>query len=316
MLNSSVENQAIARAVSIVLVQAVFGLIITIYFWRESGFFRLTKYWRYGIRLNLPLIPHSLSLDILASADRVMITTLVNSAATALYSVACSAAQIVTAIKLSVVDAIRPWLYEKLKAKEYDSIRKNSTLILLAMIMLTFLFVAFAPELLIIFASPKYRDAIYVIPAVAGSTYFTFVYNMCSIVEIYYEKNTKVMVASVTAAAANIILNALLIPIWGFVAAGYTTLISYIILCIMHFCFTRQVCREKANGAEIFDLKLIVILSAAVLCFIAFFTFLYDHIVLRYAVIMMMFVSCFVFRKKAILLFKEMKSAKKPRNNS
>ena len=313
---SKVEDQAVARAVSIVLVQAVFGIVITIYYWRKSGFFKLTKYWKYGLKLNLPLIPHSLSIDILSSADRVMLTTMTDSSVTAVYSVAVSASQIITAIKLSVVDAVRPWMYEKLKAKDYASIRRNSTMILIAMIMLTFLFVAFAPELLMVFAPKKYSDAIYAIPAVAGSTYFTFIYNMCSIVEIFYEKNTKIMIASVTAAATNIGLNAVFIPLFGFVAAGYTTLFSYMVLCVMHFIFTRQVCREKADGAQVLDLKLTIVLSLIVLGFIAFFTFLYSYIVLRYIVIALMLIVCFVYRKQAIKIFKEMKSAKKKKQKT
>lgn len=316
VLSCNTDDQAFMRAVSIVIIQAVFGIVIELYYWKKSGFFNVTKYWKYGLKLNLPLVPHSLSMDILASADRVMITTIIDSAATALYSVACSASQIVTAIKLSVVDAMRPWMYEKLRQKDYESIKRNSILILLAMIVLTFLFVAFAPELLMLFASEKYKDAIYVIPAVAGSTYFTFVYNLCSVVEIYYEKNTKVAIASVTAAVINILLNAILIPRWGFVAAGYTTLASYIVLCAMHFYFTIQVCKEKAEGAEILNLKLILLLSVVVMSFIILFTVLYDHIIIRYVFIVILLGICFAFRNKGILLFREMRSAKKTRKKT
>lgn len=306
VMNCDMKNQAFMRAFSIVIVQVCFGAFIGLYYWRKSGLFNIAKYWKYGLKLNLPMVPHSLSMDILASADKVMITTMIGSAVTALYSVACSASQIVMAIKLSVVDAMRPWIYEKLKEKNYIAIKHKSSMVMLLMVVLTFVFVAFAPELMILFASKKYEEAIYVIPAIAGSTYFTFVYNMCSIVEIYFEKNTGVAISSVVAAVTNVVLNAIFIPHYGFAAAGYTTLISYIILCAMHFLFTVRVCNEKVGGVAILDMRFILVLSCVVIFFIMIFGKLYDYRLIRYSVILIIILCGSMLGKKYIYVFKEL----------
>ena len=64
-----------------------------------------------------------------------------------------------------------------------------------------------SPELVLIFGSPKYREAVYVIPPVAASVFFIFIYNILSMPQFYYEKTQFLMAASMAAAGANVVLN-------------------------------------------------------------------------------------------------------------
>ena len=48
--------------------------------------------------------------------------------------------------------------------------------------------VFFVPELVKIFGSEEYYSAIYVVPPVAASVYFIFLYNIFAIPQMYYEK--------------------------------------------------------------------------------------------------------------------------------
>ena len=50
---------------------------------------------------------------------------------------------------------------------------------------------------------------------------------------------------SIGAAVLNIILNGLLIPIFGFVAAGYTTLISYIVFALSNYYTMRLMLKKR-----------------------------------------------------------------------
>ena len=62
------------------------------------------------------------------------------------------------------------------------------------------------------------------------------------------------MVASVTAAVTNIVLNYVCIRRFGFVAAGYTTMASNRLLTTMHYFNMRHIEKEK-----IYDMKKIMI---------------------------------------------------------
>ena len=61
------------------------------------------------------------------------------------------------------------------------------------------------------------------------------------------------MVASLTAATFNVCLNYVCIQRFGYIAAGYTTLISNGILTVMHYWTMRKVEKES-----IYDIKFIV----------------------------------------------------------
>ena len=304
------EMQANARVAAIVVVQMIFGISMYIWFTRRSKKFFSVKYWKRGLMLHLPLIPHRLSLSVLSSADRIMIQNMVSSTATALYSVAYSATMVINIIKLSINDALTPWVYECLKKKDYKSIYKNTVFVMLIVMAMAFLFVLFAPEIIFVVGSEKYYEAIYVIPPVAASVFFTFLYNLFSSVEFYYEKTKEIMVASLTAAVSNIVLNFIFINLFGYVAAGYTTLACYIILSVFHYLIMKKAVKNEVSVKQLFNLKAIVALSAVVIVSMAGCTLLYFNNIIRYIVIGVFLVVLLIMHKKIINLIKMLKKKK------
>ena len=170
----SKENQAIARGISIVLVQIVFGGAFYIYYIKNAKTIFSVKEWKHFLNVQLPLLPHSLSLTILSSSDRIMINNMAGGVKTAIYSVAYSAGYVVNVLKNSIVDALKPWIYQKIKSKEYNKIRKNVNSIMVLVTLISVVFTAFAPEVIFLMAPRQYHEAIYVIPPVAASSFFTF----------------------------------------------------------------------------------------------------------------------------------------------
>lgn len=310
VLNSTI-NQAAYRVFSIALVQAVVGLVFFVRFFLKSGVFKFTKYWSYGLRLNMPLIPHGLSIVILSSSDKVMINSMVGATQAGIYGVAYSVGLIINSIKLSLVDALKPWIYEKLKKKQLSEIQSVCNLIFLLNILLTFLIVGLAPEIIRILAAPQYYEAIYIVPPVAASSYFTFIYNICSIVELYYERNKRIMIASVVAAITNIVLNFALIPVFGYIAAGYTTLFSYIALSILHYFFLNSIQKEELGGVAIINPKSTLLLSLIVLCGMVMFTYLYSHTLFRMAVVIILIVLCIINKDRFVNVIMAIKKTKK-----
>ena len=279
------EHQAEARVFSIATVQVIFGLILVFYFMvKAQKVFKVT-WWRKALQLHIPLLPHSLSLTVLSSADRVMINSIVGAGATAIYSVAYSASMVINLIKLSITQAMTPWVYECIKNKKYDSLKKNCNLVMLGVMLMTFMFIFFAPELILIIGSKEYYDAIYVIPPVASSVFFTFLYSMFSTVEFYFEKTKEIMYASVGAALLNILLNAIFIKWFGYIAAGYTTLVCYLFLSIAHYFVMKKTVSENIGRIELFDMKFILLMVFFVLISTVVFSFLYSCTVLRYGLI-------------------------------
>ena len=159
-------NQAIGRVMSIVIVQAIYGIALLKILIKGKRFRISAKYWKWALGLHLPLLPHTLSLKVLAGADKIMINTMIGATATALYSVSYSVAVVVNLIKTSIIDAIRPWMYTCLRDNNTDNMKNVMNGLLVFVSALTLVFVAFAPEVIKIVAPVSYYEAIYCMPPV------------------------------------------------------------------------------------------------------------------------------------------------------
>jgi O-antigen/teichoic acid export membrane protein len=114
------------------------------------------------------------------------------------------------------------------------------------------------------------------------------------------------MIASVSGAVLNIILNMIFIPKFGFVAAGYTTLLCYVLYAVAHYIFMVRVSRIYMNREKIYDLKIILVIGIGLLLASAIVMLLYPMPILRYVLITLMILIGVIKRnqiKKYIMLF-------------
>ena len=120
----------------------------------------------------------------------------------------------------SVDAAYAPWIYQRMRDKNYAALRRRGEEVILLFAGCAALATLFAPELIRILGPEQYYEGVYVIPSVVAGVFFTAVFALYMRVELYLKKTVSIMVATVLAAAANIGLNALCIPHWGYQAAG------------------------------------------------------------------------------------------------
>ncbi len=251
------------------------------------------RYWRYALIINLPLVPHYLSMQILSASDRIMITHLVDSSATAIYNVAYTAAAVVLIFWNSVDAAYAPWIYQRMRDKNYAALRRRGEEVILLFAGCAALATLFAPELIRILGPEQYYEGVYVIPSVVAGVFFTAVFALYMRVELYLKKTVSIMVATVLAAAANIGLNALCIPHWGYQAAGYTTLVCYMMLALFH-----ALNLKRLGYGQVYGNRRIALISLGVCVCIVSLSALYTHPVIRYALIAVLLMLGIRFRKK------------------
>ena len=201
------EDKATARIASVVLVEVMFcGTVMVLQFIRGKRIYH-KKYWSYALKLALPLLPHYLSGMILNQGDRLMISKMVGLSEVAYYSVAYSIGMIVQIVTNAVSNSFTPWVYQKMKKEEYEAIPSTTNAILLFVFLISFLMMLCSPELVLIFGSKSYSSAIYVIPPVAASVYFIYLYNLLATPQFYFERTSFLMISSLIAAGINILLN-------------------------------------------------------------------------------------------------------------
>ena len=285
VISSAENNTAFARILSIAMVQAIIGgTCWLIYIWKAKMIFSV-KEWKHALKVQVPLIPHGLSVIVLASSDRIMINSMIGATAAGYYSLAYSIQFIVKSIKDSIVEAIKPWIYLRIKEKRIKEIRDLVYSMVFLVMTLSVIIMTLAPEIVLLMGGKKYLEAAYAIPPVIGSTFFMFVYNICIMFESYHEEVKKITLVSICCAAANIVLNYLFIPVFGYIAAGYTTLFCYIMFCVLHYFIMHGLCIRRYEGNQIFEVKFLVIMSLIVLAINILMVILYRFNLLRYVVL-------------------------------
>lgn len=255
------------------------------------------KYWFYALKLSIPLIPHYLSQIVLNNTDRIMIKNMVGSSQAGIYSVAYSVSMIMTLFNNSLLQTLTPWMYKKIKANKSEEICNVAITALIIIGILNITLIAFAPEVISIFAPKSYMEAIYVIPPVAISVFFMFEFSMFSAFEFYYEKSKLIMIASLLGAILNIVLNYIFIGKFGYLAAGYTTLICYIAYSLGHYIIMKIICKKYLNktvysGKKIFTYSVIFTFLSGILLLT------YKYVYARYFLIFLSFIILILFRNK------------------
>lgn len=292
------ESVGLARIWGDTITITTVGLLIYVLIVKKNHkLFNLT-YWKYALKLDLPLIPHYLSMTVLGSSDRIMINSLCGKSYTALYSVPYNASMIMQIVTSSINSSFIPWTYQKCKEREYKKLNEFSSILLILVMVITLIPSLFAPELVWLLGSNKYSDSMWVVPPVSCSVFFMFLYSLFSNVELYYEKSKNIMIASTGAAIGNIILNYIFISLFRYIAAAYTTLVCYIFLSVLHYVFMMKICREQQITEPIYNVKLILALSIFLIIYSVGVTILFDKPVwIRYGLIIVILLVLFLKRK-------------------
>lgn len=287
-----------ARVFSDVAAKAIFsGIIFFLIVFQGKKIF-VKEYWRYALKFNLPLLPHYLSNYILNQSDRLMIGRMVGNGQAAYYSVAYTISMMMTMVTAAINNALTPYIYKTIDAGDQGNIKKVTRPIFLLISGLSIVTMIFAPEVIWIFAGEKYAEAIYVIPPIAASVFFIFLYSMFSTIEYFYQRTGFIAIATCVSAVLNLILNYMFILRYGYYAAGYTTLVCYICLACMHFFFYKCVLKKMMPSVkDLYDIRLICITSVIVLVIMLLMVFTYSFMVLRYSLILLLAI-CTIWKRK------------------
>jgi len=280
-----------------VVVQGIIGIVLIWINCHKKFTFYHSEYWKRALQFNVPLLPYYLSMVVLHSSDRIIIKDIVGEAEAGIYSVASTISIAMQLFSSSINSALQPWLFQRLKDKEYNGIGEIINITLAIMALLNLALVAFAPEVIAFMAPKSYQGAIWIVPPLAASVFIMFFYQHFVNIEFYFEESKMIAVASIGAAILNVSLNYALIPKYGYLAAGYTTLCSYVVFCIGHYIFMRIICKKNACPVDLVNIRLMSLILIVFFVFIAILMMGYFVPVIRIIVIVSMVIVVVVKRK-------------------
>lgn len=292
------KNQLLARVLGLIVPTVLIGIFNEIVFINNDSRIQM-KYWWYALPICIPYIPHLLSLTVLNSLDKTMISNFVGNKATAIYSIAYTCGSTISIIVGILNNAYVPWMAEKLRNNEDSTIRKFSKyyIILFQFILLGILLIS--PEIVLVLGGSSYMDAVKIIPAIMIGCSMQLIYTMYVNIEQYY-KNTKWMAfISVLAALTNGVLNYILIPRMGYQIAAITTLGSYVILALGHILIV-----QKMGYGRYYNTTLCVLAIFADVILVFLCEFLYQNITIRVLIITayVLIIIYVIYKRKTMLL--------------
>ena len=309
VINASDKVTARILGIAIVDFVAYIGLLLSQI--KRGKKFYSAFFWKHALSFNIPLVPHYLSQTVLNSADRIMINSMVGAGAAGIYGLAYSISQIMTMFNTALMQTIEPWLYQKINEKKVMDISKVAYPAFVIIGIVNLALISLAPEMVRLFAPSAYFDAIWVIPPVAMSVFFTFSYAFFAVFEFYYKRTKLVAIASCAGAVLNIVLNYVFINIFGYFAAGYTTLFCYIVYAMFHYYFMKKLCKLYLDGVEPFSTKLYLVIAVSFMAAGFVLLYLYNYSIVRYAVIIISIIVMIIHRKIIIKTIKMLMTSRK-----
>ena len=297
------DNLYLGRIIPTSIIHSGIALLIVSLFFIRHGVSCKKEYIEYGLKLSTPLIVHGIALNILSQSDRIMITSLADASQTGIYSLIYNLSMIATVITASFDGVWVPWFLQKMKTKEINSIESlaEKYIFFMASAMIGLLMIS--PELVKILANEEYWEGIIIVPPIIISSFVIFMYSLYVNIEYYHKKTIFITVNTVIAAVINLILNYIFIPQAGYVAAAYTTLVSYIISFLLHFRYAKKL-EAALYPLRVFALPFVLITISCII-----FYFFIDNWVARFSILFVYIaISAYYHREELFGLLSELKN--------
>lgn len=280
----------LGKIVPTALVNIGFGVLIVVLIYKKSRMLFNSEYLKYALAISAPLVIHGIALNVLSQSDRMMITWLADVSQTGIYSLIYNFSMIATVITTSLEGIWIPWFMKKLKERKIIEINElvKDYINLMTYGMISVILVG--PEIVKLLAPEKYWEGIIIIPPIVLANYLIFAYTLYVNVEHFYKKTKYITGNTIIAACCNIILNYLFIPRYGYVAAAYTTFVSYFISFVLHARYAKKL------EAELYPIRLFIRPIIHIFVTVAIFYLFINKWTIRYGVVII-YVSFMIYRE-------------------
>lgn len=255
------QHAYMGRILGATVPSVLISIVIIIYFIKKvtPKFNTVISNLFWGIKYSLPIVPHGISQLVLSQFDRIMILKMIGAASAGIYSFAYNIFSIILVTTSSLDNVWSTWFYEKMSQNDVKSIKKYSSLYVVGVLIYSIVIMLISPELIKILGTKEYSDSVYtVIPLVAGG-FFSFMYTLPATVEYYYEKTNYIMLGTVISGIINILLNLIFISKYGYIAAAYTTMVTYMIYFLLHYIIVRRIIQKNVFYSKIFIISSVII---------------------------------------------------------
>lgn len=171
----------------------------------------------------------NLMIVIFTHTDRIMLKLMLDSASTGYYASASSCASMVNFVFAAIVDSARPTIFEKHKVSneqfQQSVILLYSVIIYTTITFCTFVTLLAKPIILIIYGN-EFLPSVAVLRVVVWFLPFSFIGNVRNVWVLAENKQKWIPIINISGAVANVVMNYMMIPVWGVIGAALASLIT------------------------------------------------------------------------------------------
>lgn len=216
-----------------------------------------------ALKFGMPLIFSSIGIMILNLSDRYLINLYLNLEEVGVYDIAYRIAGVVNMfLILPFNQAMLPSAFKELNNPSGNRyLSKIMTYMCFVTIWGGLAISVFGKEIILILGNENYFTAVSYIPLIVLAYILSSMRNVASNGLLFAEKTLLIAVITIAAGILNIILNIIFLPIYGTIAAAYTTLISFLIFYLVTFATADKFSKinyEHLKIAKLFLLGIIL----------------------------------------------------------
>lgn len=216
----------------------IFGLLSIVFIYKRGYAIPnySIQYIKDALRFGIPLIPHNVAIWMRAGVDILLITAIVGTAQTGLYSVGYTFGSVVGILSMAFNNAYSPYLFDKLKniTDEYKiQIVKFTYFYFLGILLFALLLSGVFALILPYFLGEKFQEAnqyiVWIALAYASNGMYLMVVNY-----IFYVKKTHLLsITTIVMSIFHVLLSYALIQLYGAMGAAYASAISFFLTFVL-----------------------------------------------------------------------------------
>lgn len=176
-------------------------------------------------------IVSAMMVTIFAQTDKIMLKLMLGNDITGYYSAAAFCAGIICFVFVAIIDSARPTILERKKLRDgsyEDGMITLYSVITCLSLAQSMVFTAFARLIVNVLCGAAYAPAVPVLRLIVWYTTFSYLGAVRVIWILAEEKHSVLWIINLSGAVLNVILNVLLIPVWGMLGAAFASLVTQI----------------------------------------------------------------------------------------
>ncbi len=300
-----------ARIYGFYLPSAVIGLGCALLMLMRGRSFEL-KYCKYAFRLSIPLLVHYFTAHLLTSTNTIVTKNVLGAEAVSVVSLASSANHILTILLTSLSGAVTTWLMDNMEQGNVKATRRGTLFYVGGISLVAVGVILLSPEVVWILGGKAYASSTALMPGMVVSALIQSVTTIYTIMLTYQKRVVKTALYTTVVAVICILAKVFLLPVYGVMVLPFINMACFAILYFVNYILVRRSgCGKYVNFKGITAILLII-------CFVmAGSYYLYEHTVIRYAVIAAMAVVALtiMYKYRAVIIKLVKSKFKKKKTN-